>query len=309
MSIDPFPAVLDLVNARAVCAGGFTAGGDWAVAFPPPEQLKFFVIARGGCWLIFEGKGAPVLMREGDVLMLVSPRGFTVASDPAIAARSVYEVFGDATSGIHPAGGGDEVLFLGGHVDLASGSGGLLLESLPEMIHISGDCAEAPGLKWLIAQLAEECGNGREGAGFACAALAQLIFLNVLRAHIAQGRELNPGWLRLLADPRLAPALRLMHAEPARSWHLPELAKASAMSRTAFATRFKALAGMGPLAYLGQWRLRLAQRWLTEGDMSMGQIARATGFASDAAFSNAFKRLTGEAPTQFRQREMRFLVN
>jgi transcriptional regulator GlxA family with amidase domain len=36
--------------------------------------------------------------------------------------------------------------------------------------------------------------------------------------------------------------------------------------------------------------------------MPIGQIARATGFASDAAFSNAFKRLTGEAPSQFRQR-------
>jgi AraC-like DNA-binding protein len=148
-------------------------------------------------------------------------------------------------------------------------------------------------------------GSPREGAGFACGALAQLIFLNVLRAHLSRQGDLAPGWLRALADRRLAPALRLMHAEPARAWSLPELARAAAMSRTAFATRFKARAGVAPLAYLAQWRVLLAQRWLAEGAMPISQIARAAGFASDAAFSNAFRRLTGEAPSHFRQRSSR----
>lgn len=304
MSEDPFTAILDLVDARAICAGGFRAGGDWALAFPPPDKLKFLLIARGCCWLTVEGAD-PFLMREGDVLMLAAPRGFVAASDPSLAPRPAYEIFGDATSGIHAVSDGDEMLFLGGHVDMAWGGGALLLESLPDMIRIGGDSTEAPRLKWLIAELAAECGDGREGAGFACGALAQLIFLNALRAHLARQGELEPGWLRALADRRLAPALRLMHAEPARAWSLPELARAAAMSRTAFATRFKALAGVAPLAYLAQWRMRLAQRWLAEGAMPIGEIARAAGFASDAAFSNAFKRLTGEAPSHFRQRSFR----
>lgn len=301
MSNDPFSAILDLIDARAVCAGGFTAGGDWALAFPPPDKLKFLVIARGCCWLTVEGTANPFQMREGDVLMLAAPRGFVAASDPALSPRPASEVFGAATSGIHAVGDGDEVLFLGGHVDVASGSGALLLESLPDVIRIDADSAEAPRLKWLIAELAAECGDIREGADFACGALAQLIFLNVLRSHLAREGELGPGWLRVLADGRLNPALRLIHAEPARAWSLPELARAAAMSRTAFATRFRALAGVAPLAYLAQWRMRLAQRWLAEGAMPIGQIARAAGFASDAAFSNAFKRFTGEAPSQFRR--------
>jgi AraC-like DNA-binding protein len=299
MSDDPFSAVLALVNARAVCAGGFTAGGAWAIAFPPPEQLKFFVIARGHCWLAVEGLGAPFRMGEGDVLMLSAPRAFVVSSDPAVPPRPAGEIFAGFTSGIF-ALGGDEMLLLGGHVDMAAGCGSLLLEGLPDLIRVNGSSAEAPQLKSLIAQLAEECSASRQGASFACTALAQLIFLQILRGHLAREGELAPGLLRVLADRRLAPALRLMHAEPARSWHLPELASAAAMSRTAFAMRFKALAGVGPLAYLAQWRMRLAQRWLAAGGMPIGQIARATGFSSDAAFSNAFKRMTGESPSQFR---------
>jgi methylphosphotriester-DNA--protein-cysteine methyltransferase len=79
----------------------------------------------------------------------------------------------------------------------------------------------------------------------------------------------------VLADRRLNTALRLIHAAPARAWSLPELARAAAMSRTTFATRFRSLAGIAPLAYLAQWRMRLAQRWLAEGAMPIGQIARA----------------------------------
>jgi hypothetical protein len=210
MSDDPFSAVLALVDARAVCAGGFTAGGAWAIAFPPPDRLKFFVIARGHCWLAVEGLGAPFRMGEGDVLMLSAPHAFVAASDPALPPRPAQEIFAGATSGIHAVGEADEVLFLGGHVDMAEGCGALLLESLPDAVRIDGTSPKAPRLKSLIAQLAEECGASREGAAFACTALAQLIFLQILRAHLAREGELAPGLLRVLVDRRLAPALRLM---------------------------------------------------------------------------------------------------
>ncbi|MDR3516445.1 MAG: AraC family transcriptional regulator [Azospirillaceae bacterium] len=305
MSDDPFSAVLALINAQAICAGGFTAGGAWAIAFPPPDQLKFFVIARGQCWLAIEGQGAPFRMGEGDVLMLSAPHAFVASSDPAVPPRPAREIFAAVSSGILALGGGDEMLLLGGHVDMATGCGSLLLDGLPDVIHVNGGSAAASHLKSLIAQLAEECGENREGSGFACMALAQLIFLQILRVHLAREGELAPGLLRVLADRKLAPALRLMYAEPARRWHLPELASAAAMSRTAFATRFKALAGMGPLAYLAQWRMCLAQRWLVTGTMPIGQIARVTGFGSDAAFSNAFKRMTGKSPSQFRLKSQR----
>jgi len=142
--------------------------------------------------------------------MLSAPHAFVAASDPALPPRPAQEIFAGATSGIHAVGEADEVLFLGGHVDMAEGCGALLLESLPDAVRIDGTSPKAPRLKSLIAQLAEECGASREGAAFACTALAQLIFLQILRAHLAREGELAPGLLRVLVDRRLAPALRLM---------------------------------------------------------------------------------------------------
>jgi transcriptional regulator GlxA family with amidase domain len=108
------------------------------------------------------------------------------------------------------------------------------------------------------------------------------------------------GWLRALGDKRLAPALRLMHGDPSRAWQLEELARATAMSRTTFALHFKTAAGVGPLTYLTQWRMRLAQRALREENVSVAVLARSLGYTSESAFSHAFKRIIGAPPKRYR---------
>ena len=93
-----------------------------------------------------------------------------------------------------------------------------------------------------------------------------------------------------------------MHAEPGKPWRLDELARASAMSRTSFAERFRTLAGVPPLTYLNSWRMLLAQRALRDGDTRVGSLALALGYTSESAFSNAFKREVGVSPLRYRAR-------
>ena len=91
-----------------------------------------------------------------------------------------------------------------------------------------------------------------------------------------------------------------MHREPARAWQLGELAKEVAMSRTSFAVRFKASAGVAPLTYLQNLRMRFAEHGLREGSMSVSELGFSLGYSSESAFSNAFKRTTGMAPKRYR---------
>lgn len=91
-----------------------------------------------------------------------------------------------------------------------------------------------------------------------------------------------------------------MHAEPGRAWQLEELAKASAMSRTTFAHHLKTAAGVPPLTYLTEWRMRLAERALREENTPVSVLAGQLGYTSESAFSNAFKRITGNAPKRYR---------
>jgi AraC-like DNA-binding protein len=92
-----------------------------------------------------------------------------------------------------------------------------------------------------------------------------------------------------------------MHDNPGRSWQLGELAKAAAMSRATFASYFKTTAGVAPVAYLTEWRMRLAERALRENRTSVGELGRSLGYTSESAFSNAFKRVTGRSPQHHRR--------
>jgi AraC-like DNA-binding protein len=103
------------------------------------------------------------------------------------------------------------------------------------------------------------------------------------------------SWLRALVDSRLAPALARMHADPARSWSLSELARHAGMSRTSFAVHFRDVLGVPPITYLTNWRMHLAERDLSEG-ISISEVASSVGYASVSAFSHAYKRATGIAP-------------
>jgi len=80
MTLDPFSDLLRLMSAQSVISGGLIAGGPWAVAIPPSDQIKFWGIVRGSCWLALEGSDTPVAVGEGDVFLLRAPRQHVIAS-------------------------------------------------------------------------------------------------------------------------------------------------------------------------------------------------------------------------------------
>ena len=196
--------------------------------------------------------------------------------------------------------GSDDVV-IGGCVDLDPAGRALLLRALPAVGHVRASAASATKLRGNLDGLFDEVTGGRMGSAFAIRQYGQLLLLELVRAYVEQV-ELPPGWLRLLTDERLRPALGLMHADPARPWGLQELARAAAMSRTSFAERFRAVAGVPPLTYLNRWRMLLAQRALRDGDLRVGSLALDLGYAWESAFSTAFKREVGESPLRYRHR-------
>jgi AraC-like DNA-binding protein len=298
---DPFSDILAFANARSVISGGYTASGAWSVRFPRPTKLKFFAVVEGGCWLRIDG-AKPLRICAGEVFSL-SPaqRGFVLASDLELAPVDAARLFtpgSGAVVDLSPAG--HDCFVLGGHVELDPASGGLLAEVLPPLIHLRAASPQARVVQWLLAELVRERVANLPGSSAASNQLAQLMFVQLMRVHLAEADARTPGLLRAISDPRLAPALRLMHGEPGRAWTLGELAKAAAMSRSTFALHFKTVAGVAPLAYLTRWRMRLAERTLRDDATSIAELARSLGYASDSAFSNAFKRELGVSPKRCR---------
>ena len=301
MRADPFSDILTLTNAEAIVTGGFTAEGTWAIRFPGRDKIKFFAVVKGSCWVHLDGEAAPFHFETGDIGLLAARRSFVLASAPDVVPVDATSLFSGAGRTTAKLGDGGDFTHIGGHVLLDPTRGRLLADVLPPWIHIKAASPQAAAFRWLLDQLVEERAAGLPGAHLASEQLAQLLFIQILRAHLKTSRAMPAGWLRASADPRIAPALHLMHGNPGRSWHLEELARACAMSRTTFALHFRKVAGVAPLTYLTEWRMRLAERALREETTLVAGVARSLGYTSESAFSNAFKRVVGTAPGRYRK--------
>ncbi|GAA5131763.1 AraC family transcriptional regulator [Pseudonocardia adelaidensis] len=295
---DQLSEVFDLVQVRGLVSGGFAVRGPWVARAPVRDPLKLIALVHGRVRLAADGVADPIDIEAGDVAILNDRSWLSLEGGTGDGLRRevVPEESFTHLAGADP--GNDDVV-IGAAVDINPAARALLLQALPPLGHVRSSDG-ATGLRATLDRLLDEVTGNRAGSAFAIRQYGQLLLLEVLRAYVHQA-ELPAGWLRALTDERLRPAIGLMHAEPGRPWRLEELARAAAMSRTSFAERFRTVAGVPPLTYLSRWRMLLAQRALRDGDARIGSLAAELGYASESAFSTAFKREVGESPLRFRQ--------
>jgi AraC-like DNA-binding protein len=301
MAADPLSDVLSLVRARCVISRGFTAGGEWGLHFDEPGRLKIHAVITGHCWLR-AGQRPPTRLTAGDVAVLNGAESFTLSSHPGAPTVEADPLFAASPAPIVPISPGRDHLGIGGHVELDGAGRELILGLLPPVTRIAAGTTAATRLAPLMRELLDELTHPRPGSAFAAEQHAQLALVEILRTALAATESPPPpGWLRLLADATLRPALNAIHREPARPWQLADLAREAAMSRSSFATRFRAAAGEPPVAYLNRWRIRLAQKALRDTTVTVAQLATDLGYASESSFSHAFKRQTTASPRAYRR--------
>ena len=295
--MDPLSEVFSLLDVQSVRATRLEAGGAWALRFPTRPFLKFVAVLRGQCWITIQGQ-PPCGLEVGDTFLLADAPPYIVASDPTQTPEDGIALFDWERSKI-ARHGGDSTVMLGGGFVFRAGAAQALLGALPSFIHIPAKDAAAAVLRSTLLLLDEELENGQMGSSLMTRRLADILFVQALRAYVAVHGAGNAGWIGALNDRRMGAALRLMHGDVGRDWKVGELAAAVGMSRSGFAFRFKELVGVPPLDYLKRWRMQLARDALRRGEGSVGSLAARFGYASESAFGNAFKRVFGRAPRRY----------
>lgn len=115
----------------------------------------------------------------------------------------------------------------------------------------------------------------------------------------------NGGKMRMcneLPDEVLNKIYLYVRANLNREITLSNLAKTAAMSESKFARSFKASTGITPYQYALKERLEAAKGMLRhKGNMSLTEIADATGFSSQSHFSTVFKKSTNITPLKYRR--------
>jgi AraC-like DNA-binding protein len=286
-------------------SGGSAVRGRWRTDGTIDDDLKFIAVVRGTAVLTTDGVERPVRLLAGDVAVLnqrswLSLEGGDGEGEPVVVEPPSSGSFVSEADAAAP----DADVLLGGRIELNPLGRELLLRALPPVAHVGSSHAVGAHLRGHVQRLFSEIVAEQAGSEFAIRQYGQLLVLDVVRGFM-QNTDMPAGWLKALTDDKLRPALALIHEQPARSWSLEDLARASSMSRTSFAQRFKDVAGTPPVAYLITWRMLLARRRLRDGDSRVGALAIELGYESESAFSSAFKRHVGESPSAYRSRIQR----
>lgn len=297
--MDPLSDMLSLLKVRSYMSGGFDAGKDWSLHFDAHDGIKFYAVVSGECWLSVDGVANPVRVKSGDCFLLPRGRAFCMASDLSLPPLNALAFLLTARNGrINSYNGGGHFFSVCGHFALAGDHAGLLLDTLPPIVHIQKESDKAL-LRWCVKQMMDELREPKPGSSLVVEHLAHMMLVQALRLHLTEGLGGGTGWLFALADKHISAAIKCMHDDPARRWTVQMLAEAAAMSRTAFTVKFKKMVGASPMEYLTRWRMLLASDKLSNSRDSISVISLSLGYESESAFSTAFKRVMGCSPREY----------
>jgi transcriptional regulator GlxA family with amidase domain len=147
------------------------------------------------------------------------------------------------------------------------------------MLHVLGDLVDA--------DLAATC--------------AQVMLHQPGRQHIAPAL-VERQWLMRTADSPVHRAMHWLQEHLERPYRLKDVAEAAAASERTLLRHFQAATGRTPLEYLQGLRIERAKLLLETTLHGLDAIAEACGYADTASMRRLFKRATGVAMSDWRER-------
>lgn len=299
--MDTLSDVLNLMRLRGCVYFLHDFAAPWGMEMPNGPHAQFHMVTRGRCWLHFEGETRELV--SGDVIVFPHGEGHLLFDHPdsvPVSGKKVLEAYLQGLPVFE--GDGDRARLLCGHFEFDRGFKHPLASELPRLIHIKGLSEDQPD--WFDAVtnvLVRETGAGQPGASTVVDRLAEVLFIQILRAFLHRHQPLR-GFLGAIRDEQISRALKAVHAGFGGELTLAGIAREAGMSRSNLALRFKAILGETPMDYMTRWRMLKAQELLTaSGFASLSDIAERVGYKSESAFSHAFKRQFDQSPGAFRR--------
>jgi AraC-like DNA-binding protein len=272
----------------------------WGMTVETGAVALFHVVVRGQCRLATET--GDHLLSAGDIAVFPRGSAHVIMSDRDAEARPGPAVVQAIRQGANPfTGAAPSARILCGHFAFDRSVPHPLLGELPDFIHVKGLEQRYPGWLDSIAPiLVREAESGAPGADTISERLAEVLLIQVLRAHMTEQAP-SRGFLAAIHDSRISRALKAIHAQPEEALSVESLAKSAGMSRSSFAEHFRELVGMTPMAYLTQWRMLRAGALLVTTRLPVADVAESVGYSSEAAFNRSFKRTFELSPAAYRR--------
>jgi AraC-like DNA-binding protein len=314
--------VLRVIKLTGALFFGVNASSPWSVEVPrarsfariilPRAQhvISYHVITCGSGW-VRVGEDRPLEFFERDILVIPHEDSYAMCSAlnvrSGLSAEESVAFFRAMAAGQLPAtvaeGGGGPPLtkYVCGFLGCDARPFNPLLGALPRLMRLRRGTHDVSALLDSVVDLTlVEASQEKAGAECIRLRLSELMFVEVIRLYLEAMPREQTGWLAGLRDPVVGRSIALLHEKPAYDWTLERLAREAGISRSVLAARFTVLVGHPPMQYLARWRVQLAARLLADGLAKVSAVGRDVGYRSEAAFSRAFKRISGASPAEWR---------
>ena len=256
----------------------------WRKDFTGTTTAAFHMIRRGECWA-----------RVGDDVSYLGPGDLIFLAPGIDHVLTSHAPDGDQAS---PAA---RTLLLCGYCSFTADTFSPLADIFPQQTIIRAEELDHHvWLKAMLDQLSSEYLAQGPGSELVVNKLTEVVLIELVRLNFC--REQDNPFLRALNDDYVSNALTLIHAHPQKPWTLELLAGEVALSRAAFAKRFKSLVGQSMYQYLTSVRMQRASELLTTTQLPVYEVASRSGYESELAFKRVFKKHTDKTPNQFRRR-------
>ncbi len=154
-------------------------------------------------------------------------------------------------------------------------------------------------IRALYARLHEERTSFRD-AGWPCRTRSFLITLLIFLRGLDQV-GIDPMVVPA-ADERMRELLAYLQANFDQHLTVEALARRFATNRTSLQARFAAVTGRSIMEYVTALRIEVAQGILRDTLVPVNEVGERVGYADPAAFSRAFRKQVGAAPSEYRER-------
>jgi len=321
---DALSDVLEVVRLTGVLFFIVDTSPPWVAEVPASKALarailprvqhvvSYHVVTEGACWCRTPTE-APVRLETGDVIVVPHGDAYVLSTAPSISSGLTLDQtltwFREMASGqlpfvVEEGGGGRERLHIVcGFLGCDALPFNPVLATLPRMLHVRRPRpSESDRLDALVEFAVSESRAPHAGSRSVLIRIGELMFVEILRRYLTTLTAEESGWLAGLRDPLVGRALASLHRRPSHSWTLETLAREVGASRSVLAERFTQFVGEPPMHYLSRWRMQRAAGLLANSAAKVSAVAREVGYDSEAAFSRAFKKLTGVAPAAWRNR-------
>lgn len=293
-----------LVRCLDVEASMFHVGqycGRWQASTSGHMHASFHIVLHGRC-AFSHVDGTRVELSAGEGVFLLRDKAHRLMPLPASPPDGSDDPQPQCMEPLNPERVGSTGLACG-FFHFVGPFSQLLAASLPDHLLVrQGDVGlqAAAALFGLILQEAQRDPQGNFAApNPVMERLISLLFFHVVR-RVASEVPSAAGVWGMARRPEFGHLLQAWLRQPDQDWTLERMAEVSHMSRATFCKHFTEATGQAPAQFLTHLRMNLAAQRLRAGE-TVEQAADGVGYRSTAAFSRAFKKVTGLQPGGFKR--------